>query len=180
MEKQYSVGDKQSYAYYLQTTTLLYNCRNAFQHTTSTAVLLHEKSRRVLRARRTAHTRAPCGIAPALHDSDSSRRSASHVAALPNAALLAVSLVTASVGSGQLRVLVKLLTQNLLAYSTSTVRVFVDATLQVHIARIEFRSIFQERTERRRSGRETGRTTNQAGSRVLHAERVLKRAAAVS
>ena len=27
--------------------------------------------------------------------------------------------------------------------------------------------------ERRRSGRETGRTTNRAGSRVLHAERVL-------
>ena len=56
----------------------------------------------------------------------------------------------------------------------------VDATLQVHIARIEFRSIFQAGRERPRSGHETGRTTNRAGSRVPHAERVLTRAAAVS
>ena len=59
-------------------------------------LLLHEKSRRVPRARRTARTRAPRGSAPALHDS---QRSASHVAVLPNAALLAASLVAASVGS---------------------------------------------------------------------------------
>ena len=62
-------------------------------------VLLHEESRRVPQARQTARTRAPRGSAPALHDSDSSRRSASHVAVLPNAASLAASLVAASVGN---------------------------------------------------------------------------------